>query len=145
MHKETALASDGFPELVERARQAANGVCAKAKLVLRPLLPGVEALKKGNAHFSPRLMLLMLSRTGEELAPDDRKRLQEILEYAEAFQPQLTEWLLAVRDEPADADNPANRDECTRAIDRMTKDLSDLDLLVAKVGEEPRPSERGAI
>ena len=128
------MASDGFPELVERARQATNGVCEKAKLVLRPLLPGVEALQKENAHFSPRLMLLMLSRTGEQLTPEDRERLQDILEHAESFQPQLTAWMMAVRDKPADAGGPAEADECTQALERLTKDLSDLDLLLAKVG-----------
>src|SRR3954449_7289795 len=82
LHNEADVASVSFPELVEQSRRATNDVCEKAKLILRRVLPSVEALQKDNANFSPRLMLLMLSRTGEELSAEDRQRIHDALQHA---------------------------------------------------------------
>jgi hypothetical protein len=138
LHEDNEVWPDGFAELVERARLATNEVCDKAKLVLRLLLPGVEALQRGNARFSPRLMLVMLSRTDKQLTTEERERLQDILEHAEAFQPHLTGWIMAMKGTPVDVVGLADADECARFLDRMTRALSDLDMLLAKVGRNWR-------
>jgi hypothetical protein len=134
------VASDDFPKLVERTRLATNAVCAQARLVLRPLLPGVEALPKDNAHFSPRLMRMMLSRTGEQLSPSDRQCLNDLLQDVEAFQPQLLAWMAAMKERRATAVGTGDSQECSRGLDRMTKHLADLELLLAKFDDGRRTS-----
>jgi hypothetical protein len=72
------------------------------------------------------------------LTAEERESLREILEHAEAFQPHLTEWIMAIREAPAAAGSSADADECARSLDRMAKHLSNLELLLAKVGGNRR-------
>jgi len=134
------LASEDFTSLVERTRQATNDVCEKAKLILRRLLPNVEALQKDNASFSPRLMILMLSRVGEELSSEDRKSIHDMLQHAEAFQPQLIAWMMAVKGRPASAVSEADVRECADALELTRSHSSALDALLEKVGGGRRAS-----
>lgn len=127
------MAPENFAQLVERTRQATNDVCEKSKLILRRLLPGVEALQKDNAHFSPRLMLLMLSRTGDELSPNDRAHLHAALQFAEAFQLQLVSWMMAVKERPDSVGTAAEVQQCADALQVTAGHLSELDALLRKV------------
>ena len=58
---------DELAALAERRRALSNSIVDTGKLILRHLLPHVEQLQKGNAHFSPRLMQLMLERGADKL------------------------------------------------------------------------------
>jgi hypothetical protein len=140
LHEEADLASEDFPELVEQTRQASNDVCEKAKLVLRRLLPDVEVLQKDNASFSPRLMLLMLSRTGDQLSPDNRDQLQAVLQHAEAFQPKLIAWMMAVKRNATSAGTSENIRQCTDALELVRRQVGTVDALLATVAGGRRSS-----
>ena len=88
--------SDDFPALVEQARRLSNAVQDRAKGTLRDALPQVEALQREDSHFSPRLMLVMLSRTEGRLPDRDRHLLRSALRYLEEFDWTLGSWLIAV-------------------------------------------------
>jgi hypothetical protein len=122
---------EGFSELVCRTGRASHDVCEKVKLFLRPLLPGIEALQKDDTHFSPRLMLLMLARAGEQLSPENRQCLERILEEVDALQPQLSAWRTAVDQHRDDPVRPTDAAECAHMLRRLTEHGSTLDALLA--------------
>jgi hypothetical protein len=138
-NEEVRLVRGEFPELVERTRRTHNDVCEKAKLVLRRLLPHVETLQKDNAHFSPRIMLVMLARVGDQLPPDEREGFRAALQYAEAFQLQLVEWMTAVQQHDAAAGGAGDARRCADALELITKHSSELDALLANVIDRDQP------
>jgi hypothetical protein len=119
-----------FSELVDQARRATWDVCEKARLVLRPLLPGISDLQRDNTHFSPRIMSLMLARTGDQLSPENRDRMGHILDQVEKLQPQLAAWMAKVRERPNHGASASDLEECTRALALMTEFGASLDNLL---------------
>jgi len=69
---------EDFPELVETARHKTNDICEKSKLILKKLLPHIKQLQKESTHFSPRLMLLMLKQSREQLSRPDFESFQTV-------------------------------------------------------------------
>lgn len=134
------MTAEEFPAIAERAQQLTNELCENAKLVLLRLLPHMETLQKGNASFSPRLMLLMLTRIGDQLSERDRQVLRIALQFAEEFQPTLIGWMTSIKRSEANTGSSEQVESCRRAIELLASHSADVARLVARIVADARDS-----
>jgi hypothetical protein len=132
-----SMTNKDFPSLVETARLKTVDLCEKSKLILRKLQPNVEQLQRENTQFSPRLMALMLARSGEKLSPEDRASFEAALQYAEQFQFSLTSWMIGLRKTPPNMGTTKDAEQCAQAIEILTGHVEKLDAILAKVTASP--------